>query len=182
VALLKGKKGPKALLPWEADFCRWYHNRPKCPPQVLQVDKANKLIEKHTTEGEEVGAVNYQQLRRLRGRKIYQEYGHALQRGGKQAAREMLEVHYPQYAEMHYEAAQMAMVAGDYSAIPKFTGPMIDRIEPRMQRGADAHTGGLVINITVAQNDLLADAEKATEDVVDVEFEEILEDPLELTA
>lgn len=159
----------RRLLPWQMAFAEWLALHPLARvSKETQLDKANELLTKTGFDGDE--QITADELETLKRRVVFREYRDEVGKTSLNAARRMLRERYPFYVEAHWDGLQMAQKAKDYQAIPKYTTPILDRVEPK-QVDAGAQTA-VAVSISVKAADLIAREAPVEADYEVVEVEE----------
>lgn len=147
----------KLLTPGQLAFAEWlsYQDKPSVKEQLEKYAELNQRT------------VTASFLRTLKQREAFEEYFVKLQLDHLARARKKLEEKYPQYVDMHWDNAVKADAEGDYNAVVKYTGPMLDRIAPKNDRSVVATQ--VTINLSDSRREAL------DEETVEIDAIEVIE-------
>lgn len=155
------------LLPWHRAFARWlvWPDGPTRPTIAQQTKRASELA------GVPIHRLALAYLKR---RDDFRAYVAKVEESTIARARDTLEAQYADYVAAHKQGLDMAVEAGDYRVVPKFTVPILDRVAPRKVEQETHHTN-VVIRVTTQQAErlaslpLLADPDEVVVEAIPVE-------------
>ena len=163
------------LLPWELLFAEFMATQIRRPAVDVQVATATELARDiGVLERDEY--IQYTAIKLLKQRKAYKEYLSAMDVGGLKAARRMLQIRYPRFADNFIWATERMRLQDNPVQLARAMLPMVERIDPRkFEIGNEA----ISIDITVHQAEGLT---PNNDDAIEVDYEVINEDPKALLA
>jgi len=113
--------------------------------------KTNSTERRIKASGLACDQVSYNQIRNLERRSDFRDLVEKFQAGGVEGALAKLKADLPFYVDTHKKGTEMALEAGDYAAIPKFTLHALEIVSPRRN---DLLQQNLQVNVVLSPRQL----------------------------